>query len=41
MIPSGSPQVFDSITKDDIPAFLRENLREERAVLSEIVPKNA
>ncbi|MDR3984008.1 MAG: pitrilysin family protein [Dysosmobacter sp.] len=35
------PQVFDSITKDDILAFLRENLREERAVLSEIVPKNA
>ena len=35
------PQVFDSITKDDILAFLRENLREERAVFSEIVPKNA
>lgn len=35
------PQVFDSITKDDILAFLRENLREERAVLSEIAPKNA
>ena len=35
------PQVFDSITKDDILTFLRENLREERAVLSEIVPKNA
>ena len=35
------PQVFDSITKDGILAFLRENLREERAVLSEIVPKNA
>ena len=35
------PQVFDSITKDDILAFLRENLREERVVLSEIVPKNA
>ena len=35
------PQVFGSITKDDILAFLRENLREERAVLSEIVPKNA
>lgn len=33
------PQVFDSITKDDIVDFLRENITEERAVLSEIVPK--
>ena len=33
------PQVFDTITKDDITAFLRENLTEDRAVLSEIVPK--
>ena len=33
------PQVFDSITKDDIVAFLRESIQEERSVLSEIVPK--
>lgn len=33
------PQVFDTITKDDIAAFLGENVTEERAVLSEIVPK--
>lgn len=33
------PQAFDTITKEDITAFLRENITEERAVLSEIVPK--
>lgn len=33
------PQVFDTIGKDDIAGFLRENIVEERAVLSEIVPK--
>ena len=33
------PQVFDTITKNDIENFLRENITEERAVLSEIVPK--
>lgn len=33
------PQVFESITKDDVAAFLAENVTEERAVLSEIVPK--
>lgn len=33
------PQVYDTITKDDIAAFLREQITEERAVLSEIVPK--
>ena len=33
------PQVFDSITKEDIETFLRENITPERAVLSEIVPK--
>ena len=33
------PQIFDTITKEDITAFLRENLTEDRAVLSEIVPK--
>ncbi|MDD3346278.1 pitrilysin family protein [Oscillibacter sp.] len=33
------PQVFDSITRDDIAAFLRENVTGERSVLSEIVPK--
>ena len=31
------PQVFDSITKEDVAAFLRRNLTAERAVLSEIV----
>ena len=33
------PQVFDSITKEDVAAFLRRNLTAERAVLSEIVPR--
>ena len=33
------PQVFDSISKEDVRAFLAENIREDRAVLSEIVPK--
>jgi predicted Zn-dependent peptidase len=34
------PQVFDSITKEDIAAFLRESIREDRTVLSEIVPND-
>lgn len=33
------PQVFDEITKEDIQNFLRENITEERCVLSEIVPR--
>ena len=33
------PQVFDSITRDDVAVFLRDNLREDRRVLSEITPK--
>ena len=33
------PQVFDSLTKEDVEGFLRENIAEERSVLSEIVPK--
>ena len=33
------PQVFDSITREDVAAFLGENLREDRRVLSEIVPR--
>ena len=33
------PQVFDSITREDVTAFLRDNLREDRRVLSEITPK--
>jgi hypothetical protein len=33
------PQVFDSITKADIEAFLRDNILAERMVLSEITPK--
>lgn len=32
------PQVFETISKEDIAAFLGENIAEERAVLSEIVP---
>lgn len=39
MIPFRFPQVFDSITKEDVAAFLRRNLTAERAVLSEIVPR--
>ncbi len=35
------PQVFDSITKEDVEAFLRDNITGDRAVLSEIVPKEA
>ena len=33
------PQVFDTVTEEDVTAFLRENIRPERMVLSEIVPK--
>ena len=33
------PQVFDTITKEDVVEFLRRNITEERCVLSEIVPK--
>ena len=33
------PQVFDTIGKADIEAFLRRNIVEDRAVLSEIVPR--
>lgn len=33
------PQVFDTITKKDVAAFLRENIIENHAVLSEIVPQ--
>ena len=33
------PQVFDSITKDDIAALLRESIREERSALSLILPR--
>ena len=35
------PQVYESITREDIMAFLRENIREDRMVLSEIKPKEA
>ena len=35
------PEVFDSITKEDVTAFLRDNIRAERMVLSEIVPPQA
>ena len=31
----------DGITKQDIEAFLRENIVEERSVLSEIIPRQA
>ena len=33
------PQVFQSITQEDVLAFLRDNVTEDRAVLSEIIPK--
>ena len=33
------PQVFESVTREDVAAFLRENLRPERMALSEITPK--
>ena len=33
------PQAFDSIQKDDVLGFLRENITRERAVLSEILPR--
>lgn len=33
------PQVFDSISKEDVLEFLRDNLTEDRMVLSEIVPR--
>ncbi len=33
------PQVFDSITKDDVADFLRTHITEERSVLSEVLPK--
>ena len=33
------PQIFDSITKQDIVAFLRDNITPERCVYSEILPK--
>ncbi|MCI8909803.1 MAG: insulinase family protein [Oscillibacter sp.] len=33
------PQVFDTITRADVAAFLGENLREDRRVLSEITPR--
>lgn len=33
------PQVFDTVTREDVTAFLRENLRPDRMVLSEITPK--
>lgn len=35
------PQVFESVSREDIAEFLRENIRADRAVLSEIVPKEA
>ena len=34
------PEVYDSITKADIEAFLRENIVEERRALSMLVPKS-
>nr|WP_325182911.1 pitrilysin family protein [uncultured Oscillibacter sp.] len=35
------PQVFESVTQEDVLDFLRANVREDRAALSEIVPKEA
>lgn len=34
------PEVYDSITKTDVEAFLRENIVEERRATSILVPKN-
>ena len=39
--PLSFPQVYESITPEDIVAFLRENIREDRMVLSEITPREA
>lgn len=39
--PFAFPQVFDSLTQEDVLAFLRDNVRPDRAALSEIVPKEA
>ncbi|MCI2056091.1 MAG: insulinase family protein [Oscillibacter sp.] len=33
------PQVFDTIEKEDVTAFLKENLTEEHTVLSQILPR--
>ena len=33
------PELYDSITRADIEAFLRENVVEERRALSVLVPK--
>ena len=33
------PQVFEKVTKEDVAAFLRENVTEERLVRSEILPR--
>ncbi len=35
------PQVFDAVTQKDVLDFLQENVTADRAVLSEIVPKEA
>ena len=35
------PQVFESVTQEDVLDFLRANVREDRVALSEIVPKEA
>ena len=34
------PEVYDSITKADIEAFLRDNIVEERRAISMLVPKS-
>ena len=35
------PQVFDTVTQEDVAAFLRTNVTPERMTLSRIVPKGA
>ncbi len=35
------PEVYDSIGPEDLLAFIRENIRPERAALSIIEPKEA
>ena len=34
------PELYDTITRADIEAFLRENVVEERRALSVLVPKS-
>ena len=35
------PQVFETVTKEDIAAFLRENVTESRCAVSEVFPRES